>query len=415
MKNKYNVDISIICAVKEEFDHLIKNLKIQNILNMHGFEYALGNYSEKKILILKTGIGVIKAAIATTFFLQLFDPSLLLFTGIAGALDSKLNIGDVVVGTLFFQAEEMTHNLFANNWQPELIDIPASQSLLEIVKNMDIPFDFKIVFGPIVSSEIYPAPPGFKDLFNEKKALAIDMESAAFAKVCQMFNKPFLVIRGISNLVVSTDDGEIDKKAIDIAARKSSLLVLSAIKNISNNFTQKLIDSNQRKSTQEKIDQLIQHYKLVPHIEGGFFREMYKSKDLIKPPTRFDDETRASDTSIYYLLTFDDFSAFHRIKSDETWYFHEGSNLLIHILDNDQKKLQTVSLCESLNSEDAFYQYTVLAGSWFAAELQDKNGYVLTSCNVSPGFEYKDFELARREELISQFKKYTPIIRRLTR
>lgn len=169
------------------------------------------------------------------------------------------------------------------------------------------------------------------------------------------------------------------------------------------------------RDTKNIIKQLIKKYQLISHIEGGYFHQVYKSKDTIKLPKRFGTKKRSCATSIYYLLTFDDFSTFHRIKSDETWYFHHGSNVLIHILDPKKRKLQTVTLGDSIQSKDAVFQFTILAGNWFAAELQDKKSYALVSCAVAPSFEYEDFEIAKREELLPEFKKYAKVINRLTR
>ena len=86
-----------------------------------------------------------------------------------------------------------------------------------------------------------------------------------------------------------------------------------------------------------------------------------------------------------------DFSSFHRLKSDETWNFHYGSSLTIYII-NEAGILKKVTLGNPLLDENAVFQYTVQANQWFAAEVNDKSSFSLVGCYVSPGFEYRDFE-----------------------
>lgn len=165
-------------------------------------------------------------------------------------------------------------------------------------------------------------------------------------------------------------------------------------------------------SAQIRIDYLKSKYHLQSHPEGGFYVQQYKSIDFITPSIRFGQEPRSCATAIYYLLTYNDFSAFHKIKSDETWHFYEGNNLLIHIIAKNGE-LETITLG---NKDDhTVHQYTVSAEHWFAAELEDKNGYAFVGCTVAPGFEFKDFELANATNLSSQYPINTGLINRLSR
>jgi predicted cupin superfamily sugar epimerase len=154
-----------------------------------------------------------------------------------------------------------------------------------------------------------------------------------------------------------------------------------------------------------RIEELVSELNLVPHPEGGFYAETYRSKTDI-PGTE-----RQLLTSIYFLLTSSNCSRFHRIRSDEAWYFHEGSGLTVHELYKGtykQTKLGPVGV--------PFHKpfYLVEAGSIFGSSIDTSDGYALVSCAVSPGFDFRDFELFNYDQLVSQFPQYEEIIRRLT-
>jgi uncharacterized protein len=121
-------------------------------------------------------------------------------------------------------------------------------------------------------------------------------------------------------------------------------------------------------------------------------------------------------TSIYYLVESPDFSAFHRIKADELWYFHAGTGITVHVLAPGEG-------CRALElGPGAEFFGAVGALSWFAAEPSVRAGaasapraWGLVSCAVSPGFDYRDFELADRAALCREFPERSALIERLTR
>ncbi len=144
-----------------------------------------------------------------------------------------------------------------------------------------------------------------------------------------------------------------------------------------------------------EMNSLIKELDLLPHPEGGFYREMYRSKAIIKTTGL---EDKSAYTSIYYLLSGGDFSSWHRIKSDETWFFHLGSDVLIYFFD-ENKLLQTIQL--GLHSKNL--QATIPANTWFSAKPLNQTSFSLVSCAVAPGFEFHDFEIGRREDLLKEF------------
>jgi uncharacterized protein len=163
-----------------------------------------------------------------------------------------------------------------------------------------------------------------------------------------------------------------------------------------------------------KADDVIKMLNLKPHPEGGYFIEIKKSDEFFPAkslPERYKGE-RAFYTSIYYMLVGENKSHFHKVNSDETWYFHTGSSVTIHMLSETNGYSKVILGNNVLENEHL--QFTVPQGVWFSAELNDKNSFGLFSCNVAPGFEYADFELGKREHLIKLFPDYEKVINELT-
>lgn len=155
--------------------------------------------------------------------------------------------------------------------------------------------------------------------------------------------------------------------------------------------------------------------QLLPHPEGGYFKETYRSDGSIDPTNLSDDISgiRNYATAIYFLLTSDTFSAFHRIKQDEIWHFYKGSPIKLHVI-SAEGVYTHVTISNNLENGE-IPQYVVNAKDWFAAEVIGSNSFSLLGCTVSPGFDFKDFELAERNELTSTFPQHSAIIEKLTR
>ncbi len=159
---------------------------------------------------------------------------------------------------------------------------------------------------------------------------------------------------------------------------------------------------------------LIETLNLEPHPEGGYYKEVYRSNGSISIPESSDyPDGRAYSTSIYYLLGRDDFSAFHRIKSDEVWHHYEGSAANIYIIRTDGT-LQILRLGKNLNNNEA-PQLIMPADNWFSVtvETDDPDGYLLAGCTVSPGFDFRDFEMADRKTLLKSYPEHSDLISRL--
>jgi predicted cupin superfamily sugar epimerase len=163
------------------------------------------------------------------------------------------------------------------------------------------------------------------------------------------------------------------------------------------------------------VQALVQQFNLARHPEGGYYRETYRAAETIMQsalPGRFTAD-RVFATAIYFLLEQGNFSAFHRIKSDECWHFYAGQSLYVHVL-HQAGEYELIRLGADIAAGEVF-QAVVPAGAWFASETAPGGSFSLVGCTVSPGFDFADFELAAGTALASQFPVQAQLISRLTR
>lgn len=166
-----------------------------------------------------------------------------------------------------------------------------------------------------------------------------------------------------------------------------------------------------------KATEWVEELALAPHPEGGFFKEVYRASETIPQnalPKRFSGARHFS-TSIYFLLTSDTFSAFHRIKQDELWHFYDGSPLTIHRITPEGEYLSHALGRSPKNKESL--QLVVPAGDWFAASVAEQThaeNFSLVGCTVAPGFDFADFEMPSRNTLTNIHPQHSEIIHQLT-
>jgi len=154
----------------------------------------------------------------------------------------------------------------------------------------------------------------------------------------------------------------------------------------------------------------IQHLNLQPHPEGGFYKETYRSSIEIDQkilPFGYSGGRKLT-TSIYYLLRSGEISRLHRLKSDELWYYHFGSSLRIVMIDQDGKKHSKILGAKLQKAEQL--QVLIPAGTIFGAEVIERNSFGLIGCMVSPGFEFDDFEICVKDELLQVFPRHSEVI-----
>jgi uncharacterized protein len=165
------------------------------------------------------------------------------------------------------------------------------------------------------------------------------------------------------------------------------------------------------KSAQYWIDKL----DLIAHPEGGYYRETYRSELSIARealPPQFTG-ARLVSTAIYFLLDGENFSAFHRLRSDELWHFYSGSPIIVYVIEPDGSYSEI--LLGSDPDAGEVLQAVVKTGCWFASRVRDPNSFALAGCTVAPGFDFADFELGKRAELVRLYRQHRTLIESLTR
>jgi len=161
-----------------------------------------------------------------------------------------------------------------------------------------------------------------------------------------------------------------------------------------------------QKDAQYWIDKL----QLLPHPEGGYYKEVYRDKRIVKKEAlaeKFHGDRNYS-TAIYYLLEKRDFSCFHRIKSDELWHFYTGGSINIYYL--KQGELHTLKLGINIDNDESPI-CMIPKNTWFAAEPAIETEFALMGCTVAPGFDFNDFEKASKKDLKNYLIDYPDINR----
>jgi len=159
----------------------------------------------------------------------------------------------------------------------------------------------------------------------------------------------------------------------------------------------------------------IEKLQLEPHPEGGYFRQSYRSEVVIARealPAGFSGP-RAVSTAIYFLLEGKNFSAFHRLRSDEVWHFYGGDPLVVHVIEPEGNYFR-ILLGRDLDAGQVL-QGVVRAACWFASHVADWNSFSVVGCTVAPGFDFEDFEMGKREELATLYPQHRGLIGQLTR
>ena len=157
---------------------------------------------------------------------------------------------------------------------------------------------------------------------------------------------------------------------------------------------------------------IVRQLGLLPHPEGGYFRETYRASERI-PAGALDRRyggDRVTSTAIYYLLEAGQRSALHRLKSDEVFHFYAGEPLRIIEIAPDGHLTETLLGADL--AAGAIPQHVVPAGSWFGAVPTGR--FSLVGCTVAPGFDFADFELAEAAVLRAAFPRHAAWIGRLT-
>lgn len=158
--------------------------------------------------------------------------------------------------------------------------------------------------------------------------------------------------------------------------------------------------------TEEDL-KIIDYYNLTAHPEGGWYRRTYSSKETVN----IDRGERICGSSIYYFLGAGESSSLHSLLSDETWYFHFGASVTLHLF--SEEKYSSIVLGNSWESGQVS-QFTIQGGVVFGAETAGERGTFL-SCSVCPGYVVEDFSWASKKNLLVRFPEQREVIEQLIR
>ena len=404
--------IVILGAFRDELTSITRNFLNLKETTVSKCRCLLTQWNDHDIIISLAGIGTSAAAITTTMLCEAIQPDLIIFCGVAGGLKPDQEIGDLILANKIIDADlhQLPSLLRDSPYQNALIDphsltaITAEYELHESIFNTISSFSLKrLKTGIVVTSNTFPAP---RSLFSEIKNLdcsAIEMESAGVFKAAAYYDIPVITIRAISNLL--DEDGNdlgTSPDALRICADRLAVCLTTILNQLP-------LDRIAACKHQKKISSLIAKYKLIPHPEGGWYRQTFRSNDLVKAEgdalIRYKGESRAAGTSIIYLLSHGDFSGWHTVQSDETWSFHLGEALLLRIINPINGNLNEVVL----DTEQGILQFTVRAGHLFSAEPVGR--FCVTGCTVTPGFDFKDFQLITREQFLTTYPQHFELAR----
>ena len=197
--------IGIVIAMDEEREKIqecMENVTNENVL---GMDFYIGKISDKKCIIVQSGVGKVNAARTTQILIDNFNIEAVINVGSAGAANNKLNIGDIVIGKSLVQHDfDITafghpKGYISNAGQYFNSDNQLIEQMKKAIKKLDN-IDFNILIGRIASGDIFCTDMNMKEKIRNKfEADAIEMEGAAIAQVCQLDNIPFIVVRGISD------------------------------------------------------------------------------------------------------------------------------------------------------------------------------------------------------------------------
>lgn len=246
---------AIIGAVDKEVVLLQNNMTEKQIQKVHGLTFILGKLKGRRVVLAKTGVGKVNAAMAVTVLLVSFKPTEVIFTGIAGALNPALKLGDIVMATQTVQYDfgtlmpEGLHNWGMKNpindesnpvfYRADTVLLNAAVKAANVLVLTKIKIGRKvrnpvIIKGTVVTGDMFVASSiKSKELRDKYNADAVEMEGGAVAQVCWQYGVPCLIIRSLSDAADENAKKNYDT-FINIAATNSANLVMGLIENLQN-------------------------------------------------------------------------------------------------------------------------------------------------------------------------------------
>ncbi|SOC20681.1 adenosylhomocysteine nucleosidase [Ureibacillus xyleni] len=228
--------IAVIGAMEEEVELLRNALENTNVTTIANSEYTLGTYNNKEVVLLKSGIGKVNAAMSTTILLHEFKPDVVINTGSAGGYDPSLDVGAVVISD-----EVRHHDVDVTIFDYEMGQVPqmppafkSDEELIKVAQEAVTEIgEHQVGVGLICSGDSFMNDPErvekVRSYFPQMKA--VEMEAAAVAQVCYQFKTPFVVIRALSDIAGKESNISFDE-FLPVAAKHSTEIVLKTIEKL---------------------------------------------------------------------------------------------------------------------------------------------------------------------------------------
>lgn len=225
--------IGIIGAMDEEVAILKEKIQNREDVTIGKSEFSIGKIDNIDVVLLKSGIGKVNAAVGTTLLLDHFKPDYVLNTGSAGGYHTDLNVGDIVIST-----DVRHHDVDVTVFGYEYGQVPQmppgftpDASLIEKAEKAAAGItDIKVAKGLIVTGDSFMDDPNRVEFVRGKftDLYAVEMEAAAIAQVCHLFNVPFVIIRALSDIAGKDSNLSFDK-FLEKAALNSATLILNIV------------------------------------------------------------------------------------------------------------------------------------------------------------------------------------------
>jgi hypothetical protein len=166
---------------------------------------------------------------------------------------------------------------------------------------------------------------------------------------------------------------------------------------------------------ENKLEEVIRTHSLLRHEEGGYYKVTFVSDEIVDVPTsKYHGGKRAASSKIDYLLIGHDYSAFHQLRSNEIWKYKDGTSLTLYII-KKSGLLTQVKIGDPVKENDTISEFLVEHDQWFAAAVNNKNSFCFVECEVIPGFDYRDWQLGNKDELIQEYPQHVDIIKTYSR
>lgn len=227
--------IGIIGAMDEEIALLLENMTEKKEQTVANCLFVEGRMQDRKVVLLKSGIGKVNAAMATTILHERFSPTHIINTGSAGGFAENLEVGDVVIST-----EVVHHDVDVTAFDYAYGQVPghpatytADQNLIRKAQKAMQTIDVNYEEGIIATGDTFMEDPDRVAFVRGKfpTMIASEMEAAAVAQVCYLYNKPFVIIRALSDIAGKKSSISFDQ-FLDKAAKNAAQLIMAIIKEI---------------------------------------------------------------------------------------------------------------------------------------------------------------------------------------